>query len=115
MSSSRSAIQRLLDLYCGLPHTAARRPSATDRTLATKLCDQGIDFDLIEAALLLAITRRNRRDPQAPPLPPIRSLAYFLPVIKELRLHPLDPDYLRYLRSSAADQMTKISTDSRER
>lgn len=113
--SSSLYIQRLLDLYCGLPHTAARRPSMTDRRLATQLCDQAIAFDLIEAALLLAIARRNRRDPLAPPLPPIRSLAYFLPVIEELRLHPPDPNYLRYLRSSAADQMTQISTDSRER
>jgi len=115
VSSSRSDVQRLLDLYCGLPHTAARRPSGADRRLANQLCDQAISFDLIEAALLLAIARRNRRDPQAPPLPPIRSLAYFLPVVEELRLHPLDPDYLRYLRSCASDQMVKISTDSRER
>jgi hypothetical protein len=115
MSSSRYDVQRLLDLYCGLPHTAARRPSAADRKLAAQLCDQAIAFDLIEAAFLLAIARRNRRDPLAPPLPPIRSLAYFLPVIEELRLHPLDLDYLRYLRSRARDQMRQISTDSRER
>lgn len=114
MSSSRYDVQRLLDLYCGLPHTAARRPSMTDRRLATQLCDQAIAFDLIEAAFLLAIARRSRRGPQATPLPPIRSLAYFLPVIEELRLHPPHPEYLRYLRSSA-DQMTQISTDSRER
>jgi hypothetical protein len=103
MSSARSNVQRLLNLYCGLPHTAARRPSAADRRLATQLCDQASDFDLFEAAILLAITRRNRRDPQAPPLPPIRSLAYFLPVIEELRLNPPHPDYLRYLRSTAGD------------
>jgi len=115
MSNCRHDIQRLLDLYCGLPHTAARRPSAADRKLAAQLCDHAIAFDLIEAAFLLAIARRNRRDPQEPPLPPIRSLAYFLPVIEELRLHPPDPDYLRYLRSRASDQMAQISTDSRER
>ena len=113
--SSRSDVQRLLDLYCGLPHTAARRPSINDRRLANQLCNQRIAFDLIEAALLLAIARRNRRDPQAPPLPPIRSLAYFLPVIEELRLNPPHPDYLRYLRSCNGDQMVPISTDSRER
>lgn len=115
MSSRRSDVQRLLDLYCGLPHTAARRPSANDRWLATQLCDQAIASDIIEAAFLLAIARRNRRDPQALPLPPIRSLAYFIPVIEELRLNPPHPDYLRYLRFSAGDQMIKISTDSRER
>lgn len=113
--SRRSDVQRLLDLYCGLPHTAARRPSVNDRRLATRLCNQNLAFDLIEAALLLAIARRNRRDPQAPPLPPIRSLAYFLPVIEELRLNPPNPDYLRYLRSGLADQMVQISPDSRER
>lgn len=113
--SSRSDVQRLLDLYCGLPHTAARRPSVNDQRLAARLCDQHLAFDLIEAALLLAIARRNRRDPQAPPLPPIRSLAYFLPVIEELRLNPPDPAYLRHLRSRAGDQMSKISTDSHER
>jgi hypothetical protein len=115
MSSSQDDIKRLLDLYCGLPHTAARRPSAADRRLAAQLCGQAIAFDIIEAALLLATARRNGRDPQAPPLPPIRSLAYFLPVIEELRLHPPHPDYLRYLRSRAGDQMVQISTDSRER
>lgn len=115
MSSSQDDVQRLLDLYCGLPHTAARRPSAADRRLAAQLCDQTIPFDLIEAALLLATTRRNARDPQALPLPPIRSLAYFLPLIEELRLHPPGPHYLRYLRSCAADLMVQISTDSRER
>jgi hypothetical protein len=113
--SSRSDVQRLLDLYCGLPHTAARRPSVTDRRLATQLCDQHIAFDLIEAALLLAIARRNRRDPQATPLAPIRSLAYFLPVIEELRLNPPHPDYLRYLRSCLADRMVQFSTVSHER
>ena len=113
--SSRSDVQRLLDLYCGLPHTAARRPSVNDRRLATQLCNQNLAFDLIEAALLLASARRNRRDPHEPPLPPIRSLAYFLPVIEELRLNPPDPDYLRYLRSYRADQMVNISTDPRER
>lgn len=114
MSRSQD-VQRLLDLYCGLPHTAARRPSTADRRLATQLCDQTIPFELIEAALLLATARRNARDPKAPPLPPIRSLAYFLPVVEELRLHPPHPDYLRYLRSRAADLMGQISTDSRER
>jgi hypothetical protein len=115
MSSSRHDIKRLLDLYCGLPHTAARRPSAADRRLAAQLCDQDISLDLIEAAFLLAIARRNCRSSQDQPLPPIRSLAYFLPVVEELRLQPPHPDYLRFLRSRAGDQMIQISTDSHER
>jgi hypothetical protein len=108
-------IERILDLYCGLPHTAARRPSPADRRLATELCRQDIPFDLIEAAFLLAITRRNCRSPQAPPLPPVRSLAYFLPVIEELRQAPPHPGYIQYLRSRVSDQMVQFSTVSRER
>lgn len=108
-------VERLLDLYCGLPHTAARRPSPADRRLAAQLCDQAIPLELIEGAFLLAIARRNSRDPQAPPLSPIRSLAYFLPVIDELRKEPPHPGYIQYLRSRVADQMVHFSTDSRER
>jgi hypothetical protein len=108
-------VDRLLDLYCGLPHTAARRPSPADRRLAAQLCDQAIPLELIEAAFWLAIARRNDRALQASPLPPIRSLAYFLPVIEELRTNPPDPAYLQYLRSRVPDQMVHFSTVSRER
>lgn len=112
---SRDDVQCLLDLYCGLPHTAARRPSPADRRLAAQLCEQDIPLHLIETAFLLAMARRNDRAHQAPPLPPIRSLAYFLPIIEELRNDPPDPDYLQYLRARAADQMVHFSTVSRER
>jgi hypothetical protein len=33
-----------------------------------------------------------------PPLAPIRSLAYFLPVVEELTENPVDAGYLDYLR-----------------
>ena len=107
-------LRRLLALYVGLPHTAARRPWPPDRRLAEQLFDRAIPLELVESAFHLAIARRSRRDPQAPPLPPIRSLAYFLPVIDELLLLPLDPGYLAYLRSRA-DQTVQISTDLGER
>ena len=42
--------------------------------------------------------RRLSRDPGLPPLTKIRSLAYFLPVIEELKLQPLPAGYLDYLR-----------------
>lgn len=112
---SRDDVQSLLDLYCGLPHTAARRPSPADRRLAARLCEQKLPLHLIEAAFLLAIARRNQRPQQAPPLPPIRSLAYFLPVIEELRTNPPDSDYIQYLSVRAADLMVHFSTGSRER
>lgn len=102
-------LKRLLNLYCGLPHTAARRPSLNDRRLAAQLFNRSISLDIIEAALLLALARRNYREPQAPPLQPIRSLAYFLPLIDEILLQPLDPGYLAYLRARV-DQNVQIHT-----
>ena len=67
MSLSRDEyLRRLLDSYCGLPHTAARRPSRNDRLLAGQLFNRRIPLDLIETAFLLAIARRTFRDPQGP-------------------------------------------------
>jgi hypothetical protein len=112
MSDPRRLYTRqLLALYCGLPHTAARRPSPYDRQLADQLWEQNVPLQTIEAAFLLAIARRSSREPSQRPLPPIRSLAYFLPILEELRHEVLDPGYLLYLR----DKMAQISTDPGER
>ncbi len=107
-------LKRLLDRYCGLPHTAARRPSLYDRSLADRLYDRGVSLDVIETAFLLAIARRTYREPQAPPLPPIRSLAYFLPLIDEVLLLPPDPAYVEYLHA-LVDQNVQISTGREDR
>jgi hypothetical protein len=104
-------IRALLDLYCGLPDTAARKPFPPDRRLAAQLFDQGVPLYLVETALLLASARRATRPPQGAPLAPIRSLAYFLPAIEELTEQPTDPGYLDYLRLRG-DKMVKNSTDS---
>lgn len=55
-------------------------------------------MDLVESAFLLGSLRRLLRPPHAPPLPPIRSLAYFHPVIEELLHTPIPDSYLDYLR-----------------
>lgn len=107
-------VRTLLELYCDLPHTASRQPSPLDQRLASQLFDQAIPLETIEAAFLLAIARRSTRDPRLPPLPAIRSLNYFLPVIDELRREPLDPWYITYLRYRV-DEMVKNSTFRGER
>ncbi len=107
-------LKRLLDRYCGLPHTAARRPSPYDRRLAGQLFDRGISLDILETAFLLALARRTHRHPEAPPLPPIRSLAYFLPLIEEALQTPVEPGYLAYLRAKA-DLSVQIPTGLRDR
>lgn len=96
MSERNNFVRSVLDLYLGLPHSAARRPSTHDRRLAEQLFDRCVPLVLIHAALLLAILRRSAR-PTALPLPAIRSLHYFLPLIDELLASPPDPDYVRYL------------------
>jgi hypothetical protein len=58
---------------------------------------------VIENALVLAATRRLVRPTGAPPLGTIRSLAYFLPVIEEVRELRVSQDYFRYLRHKLAN------------
>ncbi len=90
-------VEKLLDLYLGLPQTPSRA-SRDDRRLAQQLRHQKTPLETVESAFLLAIARRSSRDPALPPLQPIRSLHYFLPVIEELLATGVSPNYLQYLR-----------------
>ena len=87
----------VLLLYVDLPDTPLR-PSVQDQWQARRLYDRGVPLRLVETALLLASLRRLVRPADVPPLPPVRSLAYFLPVIDELQSHPPPDNYLEYLR-----------------
>jgi hypothetical protein len=84
-------------LYVELPETPLSA-SVQDQRLARSLHDRGIPLQLVESAMLLASLRRLVRPADLPPLPPIRSLAYFRPVIEELLVHPMPDNYLEYLR-----------------
>lgn len=90
-------IERLLDLYRRHPETSGLVRRA-DRSLAARLYDRRTPLDLIEIALHLAAVRRQARPRSDPPLPTIRSLHYFLPVLDELADPRIDPEYLDYLR-----------------
>jgi hypothetical protein len=90
-------VAAVLVLYLDLPDTPLR-PSPIDQSLANRLHQQAVPLTLVESALLLATLRRLSRPAQLPPLPKIRSLAYFLPVIAELQHAPLPDGYLDYLR-----------------
>ena len=90
-------LRSLTQLYLRLPDTP-RRLSRSDHLLGQHLFDRHIPLTLVETALLLAAARRAARPPAAPPLEPIRSLHYFLPVIEELLENPLPDSYLPYLR-----------------
>ena len=90
-------VTAVLVLYTDLPDTPLR-PSPQDQSLARRLYEQSVPLSLVESALLLASLRRLIRPAEAQPLPPIRSLAYFQPVIAELQQQPLPNGYLDYLR-----------------
>jgi hypothetical protein len=83
--------------YVDLPETPLRA-RAQDRSCARRFYDDGVPLPVVESALLLASLRRLARPIDAAPLPPIRSLAYFRPVIDELLNQPLPDGYFDYLR-----------------
>lgn len=87
----------LILLYVDLPDTPLR-PGPQDQSTARRLYRQAVPLPLAECALLLASLRRLVRAPDLPQLAPIRSLAYFEPVIAELQQQPLPDGYLDYLR-----------------
>jgi hypothetical protein len=84
-------------MYLGLPETPLRA-SSQDRRHARQLYDRGVSLRVIESAFLLASLRRLLRPADLPPLSPVRSLAYFQPVIEELLANPAPDNYLEYLR-----------------
>ncbi len=90
---------RVIGLYLSLPGATGRAGRA-DWRLARALQSEGVAIEIAEAALLLATARRLTRNPAAPPLPPVRSLAYFRAVIGELLRQPPPPSYLDYLRET---------------
>jgi len=94
-------IQRVLTAYRSTPGTTGtvRRP---DRLLAVQLHQRGVPLVVIENALILAAARRLIRSADAPPLPTVRSLAYFLPVIEEVSSLRVSPEYFQYLRKKIA-------------
>jgi hypothetical protein len=75
-----------------------RRPPA-DRLLAVQLHERGVPLTLVENALALAAIRRVIRPNGAAPLAPVRSLAYFLPVIDEVLSTDVDPSYYQHVRN----------------
>jgi len=97
LPSQNQYVDAVLSLYLKLPDTP-HKPSYYDRLTASGFFAQQIPMNTIEAALLLASLRRLSRQGEQPPLSPVRSLAYFVPVIQELTAAPLPDEYLQYLR-----------------
>lgn len=97
-------IRQVLTAYCQTPTTIGRA-NRQDRLLAARFYQRQIPVDVIENAFVLGAVRRLYRDPQDPPLPPVRSLHYFSGLVEEvlnLKTHPKTKSayfgYFQYLR-----------------
>ena len=113
-ASEPAYVAAVLMLYTDLPDTPLR-PSPQDQALARRLHEQGVALPLVESALLLASLRRLVRPASLPPLPRIRSLAYFQPVITELQEQPLPDGYLNYLRLKFQQAAKALPNDAQKK
>ena len=95
--TSAPYIPSVVTLYLQMPDTPLR-VSVSDQWLARHFHQDGVPLETVETALLLGSLRRLIRPAEAPRLSPIRSLAYFRPVIEELCEHPAPENYREYLR-----------------
>jgi hypothetical protein len=102
----RQYVQQLLEAYRTTPGTCGviRRP---DRVLAAQLFERGVPLSTVENALALAAVRRMIRPDGAPPLPTVRSLAYFLPVIDEVLATAVSPAYYQHVRNKLRHLTTR--------
>ena len=90
-------VTAVVTFYLEMPDTPMR-VSASDQWLARHLYQDGVPLETVETALLLGSLRRLIRPADAPRLTPVRSLAYFRPVIEELQESPAPENYRDYLR-----------------
>jgi hypothetical protein len=90
-------VTTVVTLYMDMPDTPMRI-SASDQWLARHFYQDGVPLETVETALLLGSLRRMIRPADSPRLAPIRSLAYFRPVIEELQENPATENYRDYLR-----------------
>jgi len=97
IETNNAYLDSVISLYTQLPDTPDK-PSQNDRRTAASFRAKDVPLNTVQAALILASVRRLARPDDAQPLPPVRSLAYFAPVVNELAETPLHDDYVAYLR-----------------
>lgn len=90
----RDYVRAVLDCYLWLPGTACVT-SRHDRRCAEQLYRRGVSLEVVKSAMLVAVARRIFR--RGGPLPRVRAIAYFLPVVEELLERPCEAGYVQYL------------------
>jgi hypothetical protein len=117
-SAERRYVRAVLGRYLWLPDTPTQT-SRHDRRVAQTLFARGVALLWVEAALLLGAARRALREPWLAPLPRVRALAYYLPVIAEVLENPREPDLeyltclLRRLRPLAEMKAARLAHEAR--
>jgi hypothetical protein len=111
--TAASYVAAVVTLYLEMPDTPMR-VSVSDQWLALNFHQDGVPLETVETALLLGSLRRLIRPDDAPRLSPIRSLAYFRPVIEELCEHPAPNNYREYLQLKLRQIAKNLPADGRK-
>lgn len=115
-SAERAYVRAILDGYLSLPGTASGT-SRHDRKCAQTLFRRGVPLDVVKSAMVVAVARRTFRE--GDPLPRVRALHFFLPVIDELLEEPCLPGYVDYLeqklRTLAVDKLQRPQASTKTR
>jgi hypothetical protein len=106
-------VASVVTLYLEMPDTPMR-VSASDQWLARHFQQDGVPLETVETALLLGSLRRIIRPADSPRLTPIRSLAYFRPVIEELQENPAPENYRDYLRLKLRQAIKAVPATDRK-
>lgn len=90
----RDYVRAVLDCYLWLPETSSVT-SRHDQRCAQQLYRRGVPLEVVRSAMVVAVARRTFR--RGGPLPRVRAVHYFLPVVEEMLEFPCDPGYVQYL------------------
>ena len=80
-------VREVLRLYRATP-TVLGRLRHTDRVLAGQLYEQHVPLHAVRDALIIGAARRVLHNGYSTPMPPVRSLHYFLPLLREILDRP---------------------------
>lgn len=97
-------IREVLRLYVRTPTVLGRVRNA-DRILAGRLYDQGVPLYAIANAFIIGAARRVLHNGFSTPMPPVRSMHYFVPVLREVLDRPPGYREIQLLQEKLASQL----------
>jgi hypothetical protein len=110
--AERDYVRAILDCYLWLPGTGTVI-SRHDRRCVRGLFRRGVPLGVVKSAMVVAVARRTFRS--GGPLPRVRAMHYFLPVIEELLEWPCDSEYIHYLEHKLRSLAAKVGNGGQRR